>query len=195
MNHEVILTKKVNSHTSQNATPFSSYFHTVTGAVLTLQKTHKESGHSHESEGVGAKLGQKRGTHCDQSPQNCRDEQNALSSHSVSTTNIYRLLISLYESCYMWSDATLFYQLICLLVTGMSSQDLCETVTPEESTQNQPRIDLTPVKRGCHWHGTDWHDHPRTVKEASANEQHRDPFLSHGSVSVKWKDFYLMTCM
>lgn len=159
----------------------------VTGAVLTLQQAHKESGHSHEREGVWAKLSQKRGTSCDHSPQNCGGEQDTLPPHSV-TTNICKPLTLLYKSCYIiysnvWSNASLCYQLICLLVTGTSSQDLCETVTPEESAQNQPRIDLAPVKHGCHRDRTDWHGHPGTVEEARANEQHRDPFLSHGSVS------------
>lgn len=69
-----------------------------------------------------------------------------------------------------------------LPVTRVSSQDLCETVTPEESTQNHPRINFTPMKRSSHWDGADRHGHPRTIEEAGAHKQHHDPFSSQGSV-------------
>lgn len=65
--------------------------HTVTGTILTLQYSHEEPGHHHETEGVRAELGQQRSTSCDQSPGGCRDEQDTLSSHSNITVIIYRV--------------------------------------------------------------------------------------------------------
>lgn len=68
-------------------------------------------------------------------------------------------------------------------VTGMSSQDLSETVAPEESAQDEAGVNLTPVEGGGHRNGTDWHGHPGTVEEAGAQKQHEDPFLSQGSAN------------
>lgn len=72
----------------------------------------------------------------------------------------------------------------------MSSQDLCETVTPEKPTQNQSCVDFGPVESGCHCDCTDWHGHPGTVQEAGAQEQHQQPFPSQGSNNINMEEVF-----
>lgn len=71
-------------------------------------------------------------------------------------------------------------------VTRMSSQDLSEAVTPEKSSQNYSRVNLTPVERLCHGHHADRHGHPRAVEQAGAQDQHHAPFFCQGSEKV-WR--------
>lgn len=70
-----------------------------------------------------------------------------------------------------------------LLVAGMSSQDLGETVAPEETAQDEAGVDFTPVESGCHRDSTDRRGHPSTVQEAGAQKQHHHPFLSQRSAN------------
>lgn len=67
----------------------------------------------------------------------------------------------------------------------MSSQDLRETVPPEEPTQNQPGVDFTPVELLRHGHHTDGHGHPGPVQQAGAQEQHQHPFSEERPMRIK----------
>lgn len=66
-------------------------------------------------------------------------------------------------------------------VTGVSSQDLGEAVTPEEPTQDDPGVNLAPVERLGHGHHADGHGHPSAVEQAGAQEQRDAPLLGQGS--------------
>lgn len=75
----------------------------------------------------------------------------------------------------------------------MSSQDLCETVSPEEPTQNQPGVDFTPVELLRHGHDTDGHDHPGAVQQAGAQKQHHYPFSEERPTEVKTVSMFLIS--
>lgn len=122
--------------------------------------------------------------------------------HAVAETNRTRSPPTLTNNKHYWVKTNTGFNikypmlralLNCIPVAGMSSQDLCEAVTPEESPQNQTGIDFTPMKSCCHRHDTDRHGHPRTEQQAGAQKQHHTPFSDERSIKrKKWKQSVFM---
>lgn len=66
-------------------------------------------------------------------------------------------------------------ELLAVLITDMSSDDLCQAVAPEEAAEHYARLLLVPVEVGAQGDGADGHGDAGAVQQARPQQQHHRP--------------------